>query len=692
MRSPLASPPGPGAGLAVDGRTSGSLRPVERSSLRLLPLLGLLLALAPSARAVEVEVEVGLDEVVVEEAWSPVVVRVRLAPDDAPLDGRVVIERPRDLVGAIEAPLRLDPGQAATVRLVAPPGTSGGLVARVVDRDGRWRGEAPVARPPTTLSPEERLVLFVGRGLLSVGDQVRRADRPRVARLAPGQLPRDPRLLAATRTIVLKGAAEPDLVELARDPEAVAALERWVRAGGRLVVLASDRPFWRDTPLDALLPARVDGAPAVERGGALVATLGRVQGDVPLLAATPRPDAKVLASGERWPLLVERELGRGQVVLSLVDVDREVVRGAENADAYIARLLAAGRAPPPGPRAQDVHDLARTLLAATPSLGGGWAYLITAAALVQALGVTVLAGWASRRRGPWAGLAAPIAVSLVLAAVLLLAGALRHEPPSATALAVVTTDGGPAGQAHLEVAVFSGVRARLGLDLPGALRPRADLRRAPDPLRLRIGPPRLLVHGPSTLSIEGLEVPPHGVALVGFDGDVVEGERATGDLLAGLPRLSVETTGSTGPGWPLVTVRSREEAPLGRMLLLAVGPGGARARWIEAMAPEASLAWDPKDGVALVASTTGAADAGRSALEAGDDDAILLHVAGLLEASWGRSLAAAGAGDRPEAAAWVLVLDRPAAAPIALRDDDGASLAPARLIRVGCLASRERDP
>jgi hypothetical protein len=682
MRSPLASLPRPGA---------GPFRPVDRSAWRFLSLLTLLLALAPPAEGVEVEVEVGLDEVVVEEAWSSVVVRVTLAPDDAPLDGRVVIERPRDLVGVIEAPVRVAPGQTATVRLVAPPGTSGGLVARVVDQDGTWRAEAPVTRPPTTLTPEERLVLFVGRGLLSVGDQVRRADRPRVARLAPAQLPRDPRVLAAARTIVLTGSAEPDLVDLARDPEAVAALERWVRAGGRLVVLASDRPFWRDTRLDALLPAAVDGAPAVERGGALAATFGRVQGDVPLLAATPRSDAKVVVSGDRWPVLVERELGRGHVVLCLVDVDREVMRGAENADAFVSRLLAAGRAPPPGPRAQDVHDLAKTLLAATPSLGGGWAYLITAAALVQALGVTVLAGWASRRRGPWAGLAAPIAVSLVVATVLLLAGALRHEPPSAQALAVVTTDGGLAGQAHLEVAVFSGVRARLGLDLPGALRPRADLRRAPDPLRLRIGPPRLVVHGPSTLSIEGLEVPPHGVALVGFDGDVVEGERATGELLVGLPRLSVETTTRSGPagtGWPLVAVRSRERAPLGRLLLLAVGAGGTRIRWIEAMAPEAGLEWDPaKDGVAFVTPT---ADAARAALESGNDDALLLQAAGLLEASWARSLAASTGADRPEAAAWVLVLDRPAATPLALRDDDGAPLAPPRLVRIGCLASVER--
>lgn len=673
MRSPLAS---------------------RRSARRSLALLTALAALAGPAAAMEVEVEVGLDEVVVEEAWSPVVVRVRLAPEDAPLDGRVVIERPRDLVGTIESPIQVAPGQTATVRLVAPPGTSGGLVARVVDQDGTWRAEAPVGRPPTTLGPEERLVLFAGRGLLSAGDPVRRADRPRLARIAAAQLPRDPRVLAATRTIVLKGAAEPDLVELARDPEAVAALERWVRAGGRLVVLASDRPFWRDTALEALLPARVDGSPAVEHSGALAPALGHLQGDVPLLAAVPRPDARVVISGERWPVLVERDLGRGQVALCLVDVDREVIRGAENVETFMARLLAGGRAPPPGPRAQDVHDLAKALLAATPSLGGGWAYLITAAALVQALGVTVLAGWAARRRGPWAGLGAPIGVSLVLAVVLILAGALRHEPPSASVLAVVTTEGGLAGQAHVEVAVFSGVRARLGLDLPGALRPRADLRRAPDPLRLRIGPPRLVVHGPSTLSIEGLEVPPHGVALVGFDGDVVEGERATGELLAGLPRLSLEATSRPGPagtGWPLVTVRSREKAPVGRLLLLAVGAGGARTRWVDAMAPEADLEWDPsRDGVALVTPT---ADVGRAALQAGDDDALLLQTAGLLEANWARTLAAATGAERPEAAAWALVVDRPAASPLALRDEEGAPVGAARLVRVGCLAAVEvRDP
>lgn len=671
---------------------------------RTLIALAVLLVAAP-ARALDVAVEVGLDGLVVDGGWTPVEVRCTLAADDPPLDGRVVVSRPREVVASVEAPLRVLPGQTAVARLAVPSGPGGSYDVRVVDARGLTLAEAAPAGATTVLLPDERLVVFVGPvGLPGLSEG---GDRARVARLTPDRLPRDAHALDPAAAIVLKpGASGAAHVELARDPAAAAALERYVRGGGTLVLVPGDAAFWRDGPLDALAPARVDGR-AEEPAGALEPVLGEAEGrepapavsgrgsearpvppTIPVFACTPRAGARVTWAGERHPLVVERALGRGRVVLVTFDLDRERVRAAPGTASFVAGLVARRPAPASVLGGADAAALLHDLLDATPPLGSGWFYGLALAAVAQLLAVSLLTGALVKRRGAWAGLVVPPAASVVLACVLLTAGALARGGPRVTTLLLeVPEPGGGALTVHAAVGLAAGRAGRFSVELPPALRPDAQPVSGFDLLRPRAARAALTLRPGRPPLVGPIDARAHGRHVLLLTGRALEGE---GGLGAG-PSVSARAVvviapGAVGAGpWPRVEVTSRDARPLDALRVLVFGPSGPRLGALGPLAPGDAATFTPElHDVAVAGEPLAPGPLEGPALAA----AVLDHVARRLEAAWLRATATAPNGAPPPAPlAWVLDAQVEPGSVVRVLDEDGEPLdeSSARTVRVTCV-------
>jgi hypothetical protein len=671
------------------------VQPRRRPSGALALAVALVLLGAAPSRALEVEVEVGLDGLLVDGAWAPLEVRCTVGPDEPALDGFVVVARPREVVSRIEAPVRAEPGSTVTVRLSVPASSGMTYAVRVVDADGRALAEASPDVPGALLMADERLVVLVGPlGLSSLSDGG--AERPRVARVSPERLPRDPHALAAAEAIFLKPTGSTAAhVELARDPAAVAALEAYARAGGTLVLLGGDAAFWSDGPLDALSPARVTGR-GEEPPASFEALFGRVEArSIPVIACAPRPDARVLWSGSTYPLVLERTLGRGRVVLVAFDPDRDGLRGAERAGAFLAGLVPGGAAPTVALRASDAEGLVADVIDATPPLGEGWFYLLVLAALTQVVGVSLLTAALARRRGPWVGLVLPPAVSLGVAAALLLLGALARGAPRVTTLLLELREPG-GGAVHAAVGIAAGARAAFTVELPPALRPDGQPLTGFDLLRLR-GSGAALRERPGRPPVVGpLEVSAHGRGALVLTGRALgEGDAA---LRAG-PRVAARALPiivTVAPGerprddlWPRVEVTSHDERPTDDLRVLVLGPTGARLSAPAALQPGATFTFSPEATDAL-----GAGGDGEERQALGDltlpaqRAALLERVARRLEAMWVRAIGVAPSGVvSPFPMVWLLHAQVEEGSAVPVLDAAGAPVPRARTVRVTCVSA-----
>lgn len=674
-------------------------------SLLRLPLACALLLAGP-ARGLEVQVDVGLDGLVVDGAWTPIEVRCTLRPDEPRLEGRVVLARPREAVASVEVALTVEPGETGVARLAAPGGPGVTYTVSVLDAAGRRLAEATPEGATALLLPDERLVLFVGPvGLPALG-QGAVDDRPRVARLAPARLPRDVHALSAARAVVLKApaSADADHVELARDPAAAAALERYVRGGGTLVLAAGDGAFWRDGPLDALAPARVDGR-GQEPPGALEPLLGAPEGAraVGVVTCTPRPGARVTWAGERHPLVIERALGRGRVVLVTFDLDRDGARGAAATASFLDGLLARPPATPPLLRGADALALLGDLQEATPPLGTGWFYGLALAAAAQVVGVSLFTAVMVRRRGAWAGLFTPPLTSLGVAAALLVAGALARGGPRVTTLLLEVPDpGGGAAAVHAAVGLAAGRAASFSLEVPPPLRPDAQSASAFDLLRPRGARAALRLRPGRPALVTPLELGGHGRRALLLVGRAVDGDpgldlgprvaaRALPILVSAPSARGVgERLQPAGGVWPQVEVTSREEVPLEGLRVLTFGPAGARLGALAPLSPGESVTFTAglSDVVAgdpppLPARDLEVAGPGAPAAL----DALLARVARRLEAAWLRAAAATPHPDAaPLPAAWVLHARLEPGSAVPVLDEAGRPLPDAltRTVRITC--------
>lgn len=168
-------------------------------------------------------------------------------------------------------------------------------------------------------SPTPLILLLTASNLAPHLPLAPTSPTPLVA-LSAEELPADARAYAGVSTIVFY---EPSLRELSKSQ--AGALETWVAAGGRMVVLGSlDYALYQEPSLGRFMPVRVTGLKnfaalaAVERSyGAKAAPLRNLTAlDSTLLGG------RSLIEENGTPILAERSMGKGKILYLALDVGR----------------------------------------------------------------------------------------------------------------------------------------------------------------------------------------------------------------------------------------------------------------------------------------------------------------------------------------------------------------------------------
>jgi len=480
---------------------------IRRSCL--VVLAGMVLAtgtVAPGfARAHETTtVGLGIGGVHRTAAWTPLVIRmpidrtttgVRAWVEDA--DGQFVGSPPAEFVADGEemvAHVCVRPGRpTARVRL-EPAGQGGG--------DPR---PAVVVEPVSGTTVASTTPLWLVRGNLPAAAAAARlvagqGRPPELVRLAglPGEPPTGPRDLDAFEAAIVSGRAVGEL-----DPTVLAALDGWVRRGGRLVLAAGESALalaragepaagWLPGSEPVLLPLRRLGAiEAFARSGGLA---GRVATGL----AAPRfesPAGVVVvsegAAATDLPLVIRRAHGLGTITWIGIDLDEPWVADWPGCDRLLAALLG-GRSEAErttvagGDTRRAATDLAGQLRIALDSFPATETApasrpvsfeVIAALGLLYCLVLYPLDWWLVRRSGrPWVSwLSLPLIAGGFAAAAWGVGGLWGRDAPARLRLAEVFDIDAPSGlvRAATWAAVRSPVNGRLDLAVGAA--PQTDV-------------------------------------------------------------------------------------------------------------------------------------------------------------------------------------------------------------------------
>jgi hypothetical protein len=220
----------------------------------------------------------------------------------------------------------------------------------------------------------------------------------RLVALSLSDLPPEPRAWLGVSHLILYNQS---LRDLSRSQ--LFALDTWLSAGGRLIVLGSlNYALYQEPVLSRFLPVRVTGtrriswAPALS-GGEPDAPIADVWVQV---SAVKR--GKVLADDQGLPLLVEGRRGKGRIIYCALDIGRPPLAHWAGLPALVRRLLAPATTDSPAPQARW-DDAVFSQLILSPSFAS--AYIPTASLFT--LIVSYLAGigvcawlWQRRRRPP----------------------------------------------------------------------------------------------------------------------------------------------------------------------------------------------------------------------------------------------------------------------------------------------------
>ena len=144
------------------------------------------------------------------------------------------------------------------------------------------------------------------------------APQNRLVTVSPAELSADPRALLGVSHVILY---DQSLRDLSRGQ--LAALDTWLSAGGKLIVIGSlNFALYQDAALSRFLPVRVTGTkrisftPAVGKGERPVTLAGVWAQESKLL------NGKALLEADGLPVLVEASRGRGRIVYFALDIGR----------------------------------------------------------------------------------------------------------------------------------------------------------------------------------------------------------------------------------------------------------------------------------------------------------------------------------------------------------------------------------
>lgn len=170
----------------------------------------------------------------------------------------------------------------------------------------------------------------------------------RLVSLSLAELPVDPRALLGVSHLILY---ETSLRELSRSQ--VLALDTWLSAGGRMVILGSlNYALYQEPALGRFLPVRVTGTKRI----AFVPSLGKNQPAVPLADVWAQSSTvtggTVLVEAQGLPVLVEASRGKGRVTYYSLDIGRPPLSRWEGLPELLQRLLTPAAGDDPAPRSQ----------------------------------------------------------------------------------------------------------------------------------------------------------------------------------------------------------------------------------------------------------------------------------------------------------------------------------------------------
>ena len=158
----------------------------------------------------------------------------------------------------------------------------------------------------------------------------------RLVVLTLAELPPDPRALLGVSHLILYDQSLRDLSK-----SQFLALDTWLTAGGRMVILGSlNYPLYQEPTICRFLPVRVTGTKRVSFDPALGQS-ARVSpiADVWALASTVI-GGKVLADVQGMPVLVESSRGKGRITYLSIDVGRPPLSQWDGLPKFLQRLLA----------------------------------------------------------------------------------------------------------------------------------------------------------------------------------------------------------------------------------------------------------------------------------------------------------------------------------------------------------------
>ena len=157
----------------------------------------------------------------------------------------------------------------------------------------------------------------------------------RLVALTLAELPPDPRALLGVSHLILYDQSLRDLSK-----SQFFALETWLTAGGRMVILGSlNYSLYQEPTISRFLPVRVTGTKRVSLSPALGQS-GRVSPIADVWAqASTIASGKVLEEAQGIPVLVESSRGKGRISYLSVDVGRPPLSQWEGLPKFLQNLL-----------------------------------------------------------------------------------------------------------------------------------------------------------------------------------------------------------------------------------------------------------------------------------------------------------------------------------------------------------------
>ena len=185
----------------------------------------------------------------------------------------------------------------------------------------------------------------------------------RLVALSLGELAADPRALLGVSHMILY---DQSLRDLSR-PQLL-ALDTWLSAGGRMVIIGSlNYALYQEPVIGRFLPVRVSG----HRRIAFTPANGKDEKGVTIAdvwAQVSAPStAQVLAQSQGLPVLVEAARGRGKIIYLSLDIGRPPLSQWPGLAKFLQTLLAAGAVDEPVARAEWNDSIFTQLITVQPS-------------------------------------------------------------------------------------------------------------------------------------------------------------------------------------------------------------------------------------------------------------------------------------------------------------------------------------